>query len=191
MGLILKYVKRTSSGGFEYRRRVPKDIVDQIAKREFKQVLGGTEREALRSYPNIHGHFERQIEEARASNSHIEAAQNGKLGRRELWEVASCRVRDMLDGANDPDEIRDIIAESILDGYPKGPSSDKHEGELIGVPELDRLIVGLLRNPSAGPPKPTLLDAIERYRSDKYGDNVNRPGFPGELLVQKSGGFSM
>ncbi len=78
----------------------------------------------------------------------------------------------MLDGANDPDEIRDILAESILDSYPKGPSSDEDEGEPMGVPELDRLIIGLLRNPNAGPPKPTLQDAKERYRGDKYGDDV-------------------
>ena len=99
-----------------------------------------------------------------------DAAQSGKLGRRALWSVAVRRVEDMLHGSVEPDEVRDILADSILEDYPKGPSSEEYEGEPIGVPELDRLIVALLRNPNARAPKPTLEDAIERYRGDKYGD---------------------
>ena len=52
MGLILKYVKRTSSGGFEYRRRVPMDILGLIPKREFKQVLRGNRKGSPEPIPS-------------------------------------------------------------------------------------------------------------------------------------------
>ncbi len=169
MGLVLKYVKRTNTGGFEYRRRVPKDIADQVAKREFKRVLGRSEREALRSYPHTHDQFERQIAEARALISQHDAARSGELGHAELWEVAVRSVDDMLEGSSDRDEVRNILAESILDKYPRNPPSEDGEGEPVGVSELDRLITTILTDPDAAQPKPTLQDAIELYRGDKYG----------------------
>ncbi len=163
MGLVLKYVKRTNSGGFEYRRRVPKDIADQVAMREFKRVLGRSEREALRSFPYTHDQVERQLAEARALNSQHDVARSGELGHAELWEVAVRSVEDLLEGSSDRDEVRNILAESILDKYPRNPPSEDGEGEPVGVSELDRLITTILRDPNAARPKPTLQDAIELW----------------------------
>jgi hypothetical protein len=54
MGLILKHVERTKSGSWQYRRRVPKQVSENISKREFKRKLGESEREALAAYPRYH-----------------------------------------------------------------------------------------------------------------------------------------
>ena len=39
MRLVLKYAKRTKSGGYIYRRRVPQDLLGIIGSREFKPAL--------------------------------------------------------------------------------------------------------------------------------------------------------
>lgn len=54
MRLILKHVEQTKSGSWQYRRRVPKAVCSFIPKREFKQTLGETQKEALAAYPRFH-----------------------------------------------------------------------------------------------------------------------------------------
>ena len=75
------YVKDKSNGGFEYRRRVPGDVVNAIGKREFKKSLGTTRADAVRSYPKIHDQFERHIEDARRLSLLREKALQGDLGK--------------------------------------------------------------------------------------------------------------
>lgn len=70
MGLVLKYVEKTKAGSFQYRRRVPKDVVAVIAKREFKKILGDSERGALAAYPQFHAQVEREISLARRQAGH-------------------------------------------------------------------------------------------------------------------------
>lgn len=65
MGLTLKHIVSTKAGTFHYRRRIPKDAAEVIGKREFKRLLGQTEREALRNYPKVNAEFERVVEDAR------------------------------------------------------------------------------------------------------------------------------
>lgn len=50
MGLIvrLKHTQKNQSG-WEYRRRVPKDVAEIVGKREFKRGLGSTEAAAVRA----------------------------------------------------------------------------------------------------------------------------------------------
>jgi len=43
MGLVLKHIERTSSGSFQYRRRVPKEVSGIITKRQFKRKPGASE----------------------------------------------------------------------------------------------------------------------------------------------------
>ena len=167
MGLVLKHVKRKTNGGYEYRRRVPKDVADIIAKREFKKVLGSTETEALRQYPRIHDAVERQIASARRLEGKRKAARQGELGGLALREVVEERVAALLAGSIDPDAVRDIIAENLLADYPRGPHDGDTEGDPVGVPEVDRLTVQLLRNPNAPTPPPTLQDACALYIRDK------------------------
>jgi len=53
MGIVLKYVERTQSGSFQYRRRVPKQVSANITKLEFKRTLGDSEKEALATPPGV------------------------------------------------------------------------------------------------------------------------------------------
>ncbi|WP_366662778.1 DUF6538 domain-containing protein, partial [Mesorhizobium sp.] len=64
MGLVLKHVYLTKAGTWHYRRRLPRDIAALIRQNEFKRLLGSTEREALRNYPNVNAEFERLVIEA-------------------------------------------------------------------------------------------------------------------------------
>lgn len=167
MGLVLKNVRRTANGGYEYRRRVPKDVADTINKREFKKVLGSTEAEALRQYPRIHAEVERQIASARRQEGMRDAANQGDLGGLALREVVEERVAALLAGSLDPDAVRDIVADNLLAAYPRGDHDGDTEGEPVGVSEVDRLTVELLRNPTAPTPPPTLQDACALYIRDK------------------------
>ena len=64
MGLVLKHVKQTKSGSFQCRRRVPKAVNNIITKREFKQKLGDSRRDALAAYPRYHAQVVQKIEAA-------------------------------------------------------------------------------------------------------------------------------
>lgn len=167
MGLVLEHVKELKSGRWIYRRRVPKDAADFISKREFKKVLGATRSEALRNYLSFHNEVESQIAAAQRLVTKQDAAQSGNLGGLALREVVEKRVAQLLSGSVDTDAIRDIVADHILESFPRGPAHGNTEGEPVGVPEVDRLTVELLRNPSAARPAPTLQDACELYLRDK------------------------
>lgn len=167
MGLVLQYVKQTKNGGFHYRRRVPQDIEELIGKREFKSVLGASRAEALKVYSRVHSSVQREIASARAINARQAAALGGKLGGLALRDVVERRVAALLVGLDDPDEFRGIVADSILDSYPREDSTEDMEGEPVGVSAVDSLTVNLLRNPLAPLPKPTLQDACDLYLRDK------------------------
>ena len=85
MGLILKHIERTSTGSFQYRRRVPKDVSGIIAKREFKRKLGVSEKEALAAWPQHHAAVEREIEAARRRLLLMEGASSGTVSEREAY----------------------------------------------------------------------------------------------------------
>tara|TARA_R110002049_G_scaffold41115_2_gene124246 strand:- start:1193 stop:1447 length:255 start_codon:yes stop_codon:yes gene_type:complete len=57
----MKYVKNLKDGSYKYRRRVPDHLQKVFGKSEFSSLLGRTEEEALRAYPDVHEHFERII----------------------------------------------------------------------------------------------------------------------------------
>ena len=64
MALVLKHVERTKSGGYQSRRRVPKDVAAVITRGEFKRKLGDSEKETLKAWPECHALAEREIAEA-------------------------------------------------------------------------------------------------------------------------------
>ena len=167
MRLVVKHVRQKSNGVFEYRRRVPKDIATFIQKREFKEVLGSSEAEALRRYATTHDAVERSIATARQLKAGHEAAERGELGGLALRQVVEQRVANLLAGSDNAEEIRDIIADDLLSSYPRGPGDRHTEGAPLGVPEVERLTINLLRNPNEPAPPPTLQDAQALYIKDK------------------------
>ena len=95
MRLVLRYVEKTKAGGWQYRRRVPKDLSAVILKREFKGKLGDTEREALAAYPGFHAKVEREIANARRSAETATAAESGQLSDLQLFKLAYQRAVEM------------------------------------------------------------------------------------------------
>jgi hypothetical protein len=59
--LQMKYLKFDPRGQYRYRRRVPKNLVKALGKREFIKVLARDEDEAFLEYPKYHKFVERLI----------------------------------------------------------------------------------------------------------------------------------
>ena len=160
MGLVLRHVERTKSGGFRYRRRVPRDVGGIIAKREFKRKLGLTEAEALAAWPRYHAQVEREIDNARKRLALADTLANGNASEREAYAEALRRRADLISsGVDMQGDDPALIADSLLAGYPENAFGP------VGVPPVDRHLVNLLRN---GPdrhkaPDPTLGDALKLY----------------------------
>lgn len=118
MRLVLRYVEKTKAGGWQYRRRVPKDLSAVILKREFKGKLGDTEREALAAYPGFHAKVEREIANARRSAETATAAESGQLSDLQLFKLAYQRALEMGMLSTDWDG-RDQLAQAIISRYLK------------------------------------------------------------------------
>lgn len=160
MGLVLKYVAITPTGAFVYRRRVPKAVSGIITKREFKQKLGDTEREALAAYPRVHARIEQEIALAHRRMALGEEAQRPRATERQAYEEA-LRQRNEWAALGSSAENLELMGDLMLESYPvdgRGP---------VGVPSLERHKINLLRlGPERyGPPEATLTDALRVYLS--------------------------
>lgn len=157
MGLVLKHVEQTKSGGFQYRRRVPKDISTVITRREFKRKLGDSEREALKAWPERYAPVEREIAEARRRISQGSASPQTDL---EAYAQARQQVRDMAASGVTRRDMQSA-AEGIISRYPVDPETDTP----IGASPVDAYAINLLRGGRAEPaaPEPTLNDALGLY----------------------------
>jgi integrase len=163
MRLVLRYVEKTKAGGWQYRRRVPKDLSSVILKREFKGKLGDTEREALAAYPGFHAKVEREIAVARQSADKAAAAERGELSELQLYKLAYQRAVEMGMLSTDWDG-RDHLAQEIVDRYPR----DDETGYPLHPTKLDAFTIGILQSAGeAKPPKATLRDAMSFYLAER------------------------
>lgn len=169
MGLVLKYIERTKSGKWQYRRRVSTAISKIIPKREFKEVIGETEREALAAYPRFHAQVEREIANAKRRLARADAASQPGASEREAYAEALRRRADLIAlGLTERD--LELTADGMADNYPQD------EYEPVGVPAVERNTINLLR---LGPdrykaPEPTLGDALAFYLKERRGDDSPR-----------------
>ncbi|MGR3700675.1 MAG: tyrosine-type recombinase/integrase [Paracoccaceae bacterium] len=163
MRLVLRYVEKTRAGGWQYRRRVPKDLSAVFPKREFKRKLGDTEREALNSYPAFHAQVEREIADARRSVETNAAAERGELSDLQLHRLAYQRAVEM--GMLNTDWAgRDHLAEAIINQYTR----DVKTGYPINPTKLDAFTLRLLYSAGqAKPPQATLRDAMAFYLAER------------------------
>ncbi|WBU63117.1 tyrosine-type recombinase/integrase [Paracoccus aerodenitrificans] len=160
MGLILKHIAQTKSGSFQYRRRVPKDVSTIIVKREFKQKLGDSRREALAAYPRFHATVEREIEAARMQLTQNQIPQASNVTELEAYQEALRLRREMLnDGLTGSDMAS--AADLIVHRYPMDPETDAPIGaSLADAYRINMLRLGPERLPA---PQPTLDDARKLY----------------------------
>lgn len=169
MRLVLRYVEKTKAGGWQYRRRVPKDLSAVIQKREFKGKLGDTEREALAAYPTVHAKVEREIAEARRSTETAVAAERGELSDLQLFKLAHQRAVDMGMLSTDGDG-RDHLAQAIIGQYPR----DDETGYPLNPSKLDAFTIGILQSgEKAKAPQATLRDAMSFYLAER--DHTEAP----------------
>lgn len=152
--------------GWRYRRRVPKRLKQVISKREFKKKLGATEREGLAAYPAFHASVERQIKDADRKIALGQAADRGALTDKEAFRVAAERVSDMaLEGV--PWLVRQELADHFLEKYDRDPDTL----DPVGVSDVDRHYVNIVRNGAEAlpEPSPTTEDARKLYIEEKLG----------------------
>ncbi|MDP5327110.1 MAG: tyrosine-type recombinase/integrase [Paracoccaceae bacterium] len=154
----MKHVEQMKSGGWQYRRRVPKSISAIILDREFKRKLGDTEREAIAAYPQFHANVEFQIAEALLGRVRTSAFNSEASSEREAYAEALRRRADLVAlGASQ--EHLEITADTLAESFPQdeyGP---------IGVPPVARHTINLLRNgiDRTKAPEVTLRDAMKYY----------------------------
>lgn len=162
MGLVLKYVVISKAGTFHYRRRVPQNVTASLAKREFKKLLGSSEREALAAYPRYHAQVEREIAEAIKVQNR--AASRGPETDREAYVRAADFVSG-LERMGTPDHLLDITADTIIESYTAHPDT----GEPLGVSTYDGHAIRLLRRgvEQSRAPAPTLEDAKRLYIAEQ------------------------
>ncbi|RWG49771.1 MAG: hypothetical protein EOQ64_28075, partial [Mesorhizobium sp.] len=175
MGLVLKHVYLTKAGTWHYRRRLPRDIAALIRQNEFKRLLGSTEREALRNYPNVNAEFERLVIEARRrrdipADTPRTPLDIHRLAERRAAELAATTVH--LGGlelpGSDPDAA-DLIRESYLSRF-----SRDEEGDPVGVPEVESRALAILANGgNLSRPAPTIEDARKLYMRERVEGDIN------------------
>lgn len=169
MRLVLRYVEKTKAGGWQYRRRVPKDLSAVILKREFKGKLGDTEREALAAYPGFHAKVEREIANARRSAETATAAESGQLSDLQLFKLAYQRAVEMGMLSTGWDG-RDHLAQAIISQYPR----DDETGYPLNPSKLDGFTIGILQSGGkAKAPQATLRDAMAFYLEER--DHTDAP----------------
>jgi integrase len=172
MGLVLKNILLTKTGSYHYRRRVPDRLKEIIGKREIKRFLGNTEREAVAEYPIVH----RQTEKLFAQAEKQAAASKAPRSDLEAHEQLERRLRklgvDLYNTAYDEDglpvdePVRDQLAESIIDSYPRDPET----GDVVGMTKDDFALVRALYGGLPSRPAPTLSDARKLYIKEKIGE---------------------
>lgn len=164
MGLVLNYIERTAAGSFQYRRRVPKDILGIIGKTMFKKKLGDSRQEALAAYPRYHGQVEREIAAARQRLTSPADRASTPTTDREAY-AAALRHRADLIAAGTNEEALIHEGDSLADSYPQDDWTP------LDVPPEERHKINLLR---LGPdrykaPEPTLNDALRLYVKERLG----------------------
>lgn len=170
----LKYVTKTPSGTYEYRRQVPAPLRAAVGKREIKRVLGSTEVEARAAYSKADADAEKILTKARAPQAHHEMVQTALMDFKEaLRRVEQLGIDPYAPVVGDPDGLddetlkRDGFIDDIAGNYPLG-----EDGYPDITSRVDTMTIGLL---GGGPayiqrrtPPPTFDDAVRIYIQEKH-----------------------
>jgi integrase len=137
-----------------------------IHKREFKKLLGKTEREALSAWPRVNGEVEREI--ALARRKIASGGDTASMTELQAYQEARRRVSEMVAGGATEDDLS-IAGDILADSFPR----DDETGAPLGTSPLERHTINLLRNPPASAtklrPAFTLADAKRLYVSEHLG----------------------
>lgn len=163
MSITLKRVQTTATGAIHYRRKLPKDVRAAIGQREFKRLIGHSQKEAVKNYAAAEAECERLIESARRKGG-AGAAEATPLDDHKEARAGLATLRRDHPGVFDDARTADAWADSMLAKFPQGA-----DGNYVGVPEVTRLIANALRQGGevTEKPTPTLEDAKRLYLQEK------------------------
>jgi hypothetical protein len=168
--LTLKYVTRTKTGSYEYRRQVPLALREALGRYEFKKVLGLTEFEAIKAWPRYHDQVQRELTRAtKKAGPTIEAVRTALDDYREAYEkVLELGIDPERPIFNEPDGDPDSFArEALIDRIAgKYPIDDDGHAEISSL--VDTLMIRLISSgPATKKPLPTFEDAKRLYVTAK------------------------
>ncbi|TCA20852.1 tyrosine-type recombinase/integrase [Rhizobium leguminosarum] len=180
--IILKYVTKTKTGSFEYRRQVPVTLRERLGRYEFKKVLGLTETEAIKAWPSYNDWVERQITNARAPGQRATTIETIRTAMDD-WREAMTRLRALgIDPTApvyrqeegpliyDPDGmVRDAIIDDIARKYPL--DTDGHPDVTSRVDAM--MIAQLGAGGKAKRPQPSFVDASRLYVEMKVAGEID------------------
>ncbi|PDT19787.1 site-specific integrase [Rhizobium hidalgonense] len=169
--IILKYLSKTPSGSFEYRRQVPTALRERIGKYEFKKVLGLTESSAIKAWPGYHDVVERQLAAAKLPAA---AAPTMECVRTALddWREAVARLKAL---GVDPTGPLHTSYNAAVDVFPELTSADALAESWQVRDKIDSLAYGMLTGSgNVTPPQASFVDAARLYVETKV------TGDPGE-----------
>ncbi|KAA6490796.1 hypothetical protein DXT98_01140 [Agrobacterium sp. ICMP 7243] len=170
----LKYVTKTPTGTYEFRRQVPAHLRAAVGKREIKKVLGTTETQAIAAYSRAHQDAEKIIAKARAPQTHYEAVHTALDDFKEaVRRVEQLGIDPAAPVYRDPDAPdfeatqRDELIESIASKYPLDAA-----GHPDVTSRIDTLTIGLIGGGHAytkrKAPQPSFDDAVRVYIQEKH-----------------------
>jgi hypothetical protein len=160
--VTVKHVRKNQrTGSFEYRRRVPVKLLEQVQKREFIKVLGKTESDALIAYGLYHRDVEHLISLSKHGVSGLTAQEQAE---RLVALLRSWGADPNSSGKNENERIwREEAAAKLIDEY-----QDPNTGEYVDVPEENSVTASaLLPGVSKKINKVTVTDAFAAYLVEK------------------------
>ncbi|NKK38917.1 tyrosine-type recombinase/integrase [Rhizobium leguminosarum bv. viciae] len=162
--ITVKYVTKTKSGSFEYRRQVPVALRELLGGLyEFKRVLGQSETAAIRAYPAYHEFVEKQLEEAKRPSPKVATIETIRTTMDD-WRDAVARLKAL---GIDPTEPLHREYDGV-EAYAEFTPADALAENWLVRDRADSIAFGMLNgNGNAKPPEPTFVDAAKLYVKTK------------------------
>jgi len=154
----LRYVTRTKTGSYEYRRQVPKALRAKIGKFEIKRVLGQSEARAIREYSAFHDQVERLLAAAKLPEVNLTTLRNSPKTAMDDYREALARLKAVgIDPTeplySEPGEVTQ--ADLLADHWVINDTADS---------EAIRMLTGVGK---VKPPVATFMDASRLYVTTK------------------------
>ncbi|NEJ25119.1 hypothetical protein GR247_34030 [Rhizobium leguminosarum] len=162
--ITLKYLSKTPSGSFEYRRQVPPALRERIGKYEFKKVLGFTESAAIKAWSAYHDFVEKQFAAAKRPATTALTMENVRTAIDD-WREAVARLKALGIDPTGPlhtnyDEEKDI--------FPEFTAADALAENWQVRDKIDSLAYKMLTGSgNVTPPEASFVDAARLYVSTK------------------------
>ncbi|TCA66007.1 tyrosine-type recombinase/integrase [Rhizobium leguminosarum] len=162
--IILKYLSKTPSGSFEYRRQVPTALRERIGKYEFKKVLGFTESAAIKAWSAYHDLVEKQLAAARRPVTTAPTVETVRTAMDD-WHEAVARLKSL--GINPTGPLHTDY-DSTNDIFPEFTTADALAENWQVRDKIDSLAYRMLTGSgNVTPPEASFVDAARLYLSTK------------------------